>query len=261
MRQLIVNADDFNLTEGISRAVFFAHDHGIVNSTSVMINFPLSQFQLQGLKNRPNLGTGLHLNVTSGLSRFKKANAYLSGQFDPRNLKVEYNAQIQYFYSIFKRLPDHLNTHHHIHASPKVFSVVAKLAEKYKIPMRRINALTLALSHKVGEGKSLTSSPLPQGEGRVREVMTTHYFFGNLSPQKYWTEESLMTILENLPEGTSEIMCHPGFIDSELRSKSSFLAGRDFERRLFSKNSIHQFLRHQGIQQVKFSSLRSGSVL
>lgn len=240
MRHLIVNADDFNLTEGISRAVFLTHDKGIVNSTSVMINLPISKSQFEGLRRRPNLATGLHLNVTSGLARFKKADVYLSGQFDPRNLKTEYNAQIQYFYSIFKRLPDHLNTHHHIHASKKVFSVLAELAAKYQIPIRRVGAIH---------------------ESPLQKIVTTDYFFGNLSPQKFWTEESLLNFLENLPEGTSEIMCHPGFVDRELRSKSSFLTGRDCERRLFSKNSIRQFLRNQGIQQIKFSSLRSGSVL
>jgi len=257
MRLLIVNADDFNLTEGISRAIFSAHDRGIVNSTSVMINFPISNFQFEGLKKRPDLGTGLHLNVTSGLERFKKAAVYLSGQFDPRNLKTEYNAQIQYFYSIFKRLPDHLNTHHHIHASQKVFSVLAELAQKYRIPVRR--TLRHCERSEAISGKGLLRRSVPRNDDV--KVITTDYFFGNLSPQKFWTEESLLNLLENLPEGTSEIMCHPGFVDRELRSKSSFLMGREYERRLFSKDSVRQFLRNQGIRQIKFSSLRSGSVL
>ncbi len=235
MRYLIVNADDFNLTQGISRAVFCAHDRGIVNSTSVMINFPLSSYQISGLSKRPGLSVGLHLNVTSGSPKFKKASAYLSGKFDPHVLFAEYESQIKKFQTVFKRKPDHLDTHHHIHASPKVALVLSKISRKYKIPARR--------------------------SATLRSAATTDYFFGNLSPQKYWTHTSLLTILENLPQGTSEIMCHPGFVDSDLRSKSSFLKGRECERKLFSKRSWRLFLRRHGIQQVKFSSLLPGSVL
>ena len=37
--QLIVTADDFNLSEGVSRGILDAHQHGIVTETSVMVNF------------------------------------------------------------------------------------------------------------------------------------------------------------------------------------------------------------------------------
>lgn len=235
LRCLIVNADDFNLTEGISRAVFLTHDCGIVSSTSVMINFPLSSYQMAGLKKRPNLGVGLHLNVTSGFPKFKKASVYLSGKFNPKQLAEEYESQIKKFRNIFKKLPDHLNTHHHIHAAPKVAVVLIKLAKKYNIPVRRAGASAQGVS--------------------------TDYFFGNLSPQKYWTKGSLLTILENLPNGTSEIMCHPGSVDSELKSISSFLKGREAERQLFSNSSSRKFLMDQGIQLIKFQDLRKSSVL
>ena len=66
MRFLVVNADDFNLTENVSRAIFKAHDRGIVTSTSVFCNLPLSKFQLTGLQKRKTLGIGLHLNLTFG---------------------------------------------------------------------------------------------------------------------------------------------------------------------------------------------------
>ena len=34
--RLIVNADDFGLSEAVNRAVIEAHEHGIVTSTSLM---------------------------------------------------------------------------------------------------------------------------------------------------------------------------------------------------------------------------------
>ena len=74
------------------------------------------------------------------------------------------------------------------------------------------------------------------------------FFFGNLSAEGYWRKEPLETILKNLPEGISEIMCHPGYVDKDLKAISSFTTGRELERQLFSSPSIKDLTLRSGIQ-------------
>ncbi|MBI4387478.1 MAG: ChbG/HpnK family deacetylase [Candidatus Omnitrophica bacterium] len=259
-RSLIVNADDFNLTAGVSRAVLQAHQQGIVSSTSVFTNLPFSSHELDALKSSPHpnplptkwgegrlrglkpIGIGLHLNATFGRPTmpvahvsslldasgfFKRFNDYARNHFQGKELFWEYSLQLLRFETIFKRMPDHLNTHHHLHVLPNVFEIVRKIAEKYKIPVRRVPVI-----------------------GMHPKIQTTNYFFGNLSPDKHWTRESLASILKNLPDGTSEIMCHPGMIDSELVRKSSFVAGRRKEFHLFSNSSLKCLLDQERIKLI-----------
>jgi predicted glycoside hydrolase/deacetylase ChbG (UPF0249 family) len=67
MKQLIVNADDFSVSAEANRGILHAHHHGIVSSTTVMVNFPDAAPGLQqALATAPDLGIGLHLNLTAG---------------------------------------------------------------------------------------------------------------------------------------------------------------------------------------------------
>ena len=65
-RRLIVNADDFNLTPGVTRGILKAHDQGMVMSTTVLINLPLEPALVRRASRRKQLGVGLHLNITLG---------------------------------------------------------------------------------------------------------------------------------------------------------------------------------------------------
>lgn len=249
MRVLIVNADDFNLTEGVSNAILHCHDRGVVSSTSVFANLPLSQNQLSGLKKRKKLGTGLHLNVTFGRSLspenriktlldksgyFKKKEVFQKSRFSKKELELEFRTQILWFRSTFEKLPDHLNTHHHIHAIPVVLDVVMKLAKEFGIPIRRV--IVPERYYQNCSNRTVLNCSF-----------VSDYFFGNLSKDHYWNETSLETILRCLPEGTSEIMCHPGYLDAGLRQISSFTNGRQREFKLFSDSKWKLFLKKEGI--------------
>lgn len=76
---------------------------------------------------------------------------------------------------------------------------------------------------------------------------TTDYLFGNLNPEEYWRETPLRTILTNLPEGVSEIMCHPGKNDADLAAISSFTTGRAAEHKLFRLPALRKLIRREGI--------------
>lgn len=253
MKRLIINADDCNLTPGVSRGIFRAHDQGIVTSTTLLINLPLEDKTVKELQRRKTLGAGLHLNVTLGMpvnppeyvpsllkleGRFRRPADYLKRAPARRELLREYEAQIQLFEKRFGRKPDHLDTHHHLHDHPLFFSTISEVARRWKIPIRRSRIFQLSESAKALKG-----------------LKTTDYLFGNLEAHSFWKPEPFFGIIRNLPEGTSEIACHPGFCDQKLREISSFQEARQKELKLFSDRRLRAELSSQGIELVRFSEI------
>ena len=65
-RRLIINADDFGMTEGISEGIIKAHLEGVVTSTTLMANMPAAAYAIKLAQKTPDLGVGIHLNLTTG---------------------------------------------------------------------------------------------------------------------------------------------------------------------------------------------------
>jgi chitin disaccharide deacetylase len=247
MRRLIVNADDCNLTPGVTRAILACHDRGILTSTTFMINLPVESSTVKALKMRPRLGVGIHLNVTLGhpvcaarevrslvspVGKFRKVNEQTISLPGAADLAREYTAQVTRFIKVFGRRPTHLDTHHQVHDHPFFLGVLSKVARHFRLPVRRA---------------------VPMRDPRLRRsVVTTDYLFGNLTPQGHWTAEPLGTLLAHLPEGTSEIMCHPGKVDNDLRAISSFTDGRAEELRLFSSPAYRRRLQSMAVRLTHF---------
>ena len=66
MIQLIVNADDFGLTEGTNYGIIDGHINGLVNSTTMMMNMPGTEHAVHLAKEYKTLGVGVHLVLTAG---------------------------------------------------------------------------------------------------------------------------------------------------------------------------------------------------
>jgi len=253
LKQLIINADDFNLTPGVTRGILKSHDEGILTSTTVLINLPLEEKTIRELKMRPKLGLGIHLNVTlagpvSPVSRiptllkpggiFRRPPDYREKPPSVKEIITEYKAQIRLFERRFQKLPDHLDTHHHLHDHLLFFDALASVAKKWKLPIRRSRIFQWAeFSHQT---KSLRSPD---------------YLFGSLDAQSHWKRTSFLAVAENLPEGTSEIGCHPAFCDVTLREISSFREVREEELAVFSDRKLRKTLSQLGIELIRFSDL------
>ena len=252
MRRLIINADDCNLTPGVTRGILLAHDRGVVTSTTLMMNLPLLEKTVREIKKRRLLGLGVHLNVTFAkpLSRpsqvstllkpdgsFRRPEDYQKKLPEERDLIREYEAQVKFFEKSFGRKPDHLDTHHHLHNLPVFFRALAFVARKWRLPVRR-SALFERLDSR-----------------ETAALKTTDYLFGNLEAKFLWQPGPFWGVVENLPEGTSEIACHPGFYDSELRRVSSLRQMREAELKLFSSSQLRKKLADLGIEPIRFSQI------
>jgi len=125
-RLLIINADDFGLSPGVSSGIVRAHLDGILTSTSYMVNFPWSEELAPLLQQAPDLGVGVHLNLTTGspvlppqqvpslvdeAGRFSKSLPRIQFRIKPDEALREWSAQVDKCSRLLGRLPTHLDTH------------------------------------------------------------------------------------------------------------------------------------------------------
>lgn len=212
MRFLIVNADDFGLTAGVSRGILEAHRHGLVTSTTALAGLPPQPELDAEASGLAGLGLGLHFNLTWGTpaspaarvpslvdgdGRFHRDLAGVAERVRPEEVRREADAQLEAFARRFGRPPSHLDGHHHVHRLPRIMDVVLEVAQGARLPVRSQDAGV-------------------RDELRVRGVRTTDHFLGDAGAEPYWTAERLLDALAGLPVGLTELMCHPGRYDDAL---------------------------------------------
>jgi predicted glycoside hydrolase/deacetylase ChbG (UPF0249 family) len=207
-RRLIVNADDFGLTPGVSAGILSAHRHGIVTSTTVLANAEIDAEQLAALRDSA-LGVGIHVNFTLGRplsggrslvdgdGRFVRDANVAAARAEVRDVEREVNAQVEKFAFLMRRAPTHLDTHHHVGLLAPVTEVVLDAARRLGVAVRSQNATARA--------RALTAG-----------LRTPDHFFGESGPGAYWSLARTLAQLRALPGGVSEFMAHPGWCDGAL---------------------------------------------
>jgi predicted glycoside hydrolase/deacetylase ChbG (UPF0249 family) len=245
--QLIVTADDFNLSAGVSRGIIEAHQHGIVTETSVMVNLGDLQHAAAMLAAAPRLAAGLHLNITRGGpvappnavaellgpdGQFLGSPRALPAQMRSRVVHMEFQAQLEMFVRGFGRLPQHLDTHHHVHLHPVVCEALLDLAASLKLPVRSVDH---EMRHTI----------------TARGVGSPAHFLGDAGDEPYWTTSRLLSTIQTLPPGVTELMCHPGYFDDAI-AYSRYGQQRDVERQALCAPEVAARLREQGVELVTY---------
>ena len=251
-RRLIVNADDFAMTDGVSRGIVRAHRDGIVTSATVMVHLGSLDRALALLKDAPGLGLGLHLTFTWGApaagadrvpslvepdGRFPRDKAVLAGRARPEDVARECAAQLARFVHAAGRLPTHLDSHHQAHTLPPMREAVLELAVKLGLPVRS-----------------------PDGEirrmARQRALATPDAFLGEAGAEPYWTVARLLETMASLREGTTEIMCHPGIFNEDL-VHSRYGRQRETELAALTDPAVRAAIQRACIQLITYSDLAS----
>lgn len=266
-RFLIVNADDFGISEGVNLGIAEAHEAGILTSTSLMASMPAFDHAVGMTKRYPGLGVGVHLNLTSGTpllpasevaTLVDRTGAFLPGprqvarlslgRVDPREVEAELNAQVERALRVGVRV-SHLDSHHHLHAHPAVQETVVRIARRHGVRGLRAGrelGVGGACSHAgmlVGRAGAALESPRERylkavilsllnrslaSRARRAALAATDHFRGLLLGLAF-SAEDLQAELARLPAGSIELMCHPGHPDEALRSRTSYAAGRERE--------------------------------
>jgi len=245
MRRLFVNADDFGLTEGVSRGILEAMEAGVVGGTTAMVCAVGAMERIARLGPAISGRLGLHLQLTGGTPCLP-ASAVPSlvtqqgtfprkkiavGNVDPDEVDREWRAQLARFRATGLE-PSHLDSHHHIHKRPEVFPVYVALARELGIPAR-------TLSDDMRQ--ALTAAGVPHAD-----VCVTHFFGENLSSGHFLSlVDAAFAALGGA--GTVEIMAHPGKCDAALEAISTYGDGREEELRVFTEPGLAKALADRGI--------------
>ena len=287
MKNLIVNADDLGWTDGVNRGVRDAFCGGIVTSTSLLANGAAFVEGLKAAKSAPGLGVGVHLNLNDGAPVAEPGSvpSLLDGKGKfaggPQTLLLkrargrlvlaeverEWDAQIRKVREAGIR-PTHLDGHKHVHMLPGLFEIALRLAKRHGVEAIRVSleesSLRAALSAR---GKHHPGVVMRQGlaarglkflardareQARRAGIATADYFCG-IAQTGELTRDGVEFFLRSLPEGTTELMCHPGYADEALeRSATRLRASRQKELEILTDTRIRNLVASQGIRLIDY---------
>ena len=275
MKRLIVNADDFGMAESVNDGIIAAHRGGIVTSASFLACGEAAEHAARIAAENPSLDVGVHLCLTilpsalppeklPTLTRSEKFHAspfalmsrLAFGWVDKTEIESELRAQIEKALSLGVR-PSHLDGHQHVHVMPGIFEVVARLAKEYGIGSVRYPVGPWAGRMSYGSTlEKLFLEGLAKSQRRVIKsygLKCPDHFFGLAQTGRLGRRE-LLSIIKGLPEGTSEIMCHPGLKNKPLEKELRWGKGWERELSAVTDARVEELIEKRGIELVNFKA-------
>ncbi len=294
VRQLIVNADDLGLTAGVNRAIREAHTGGIVTSATLMATGAAFGDAIELARSVSSLSVGCHIVLVDGapVSEHGSIRTLLAnrsdhpGQFysrisavaaravfdrlDPDQLVSEIVAQVKKIQAAGVQVT-HLDTHKHTHIFPQILRALVKAARICGVPAVRNPFVP------IGSFRRHHISRRPKLWKRFGQVRMLRSFAGQFHDRMkragLATPDGIVGVIEtgsldgsllcealaDLPEGTWELVCHPGYDDRDLRaSHTRLLASRDQERQLLTSPELHEFLNARDIRLIGYREFVGG---
>jgi predicted glycoside hydrolase/deacetylase ChbG (UPF0249 family) len=270
-RRIWLCADDYGISPGVNAAIRELISSGRINATSIMVGAPhFSSGEAVALdtlnSGEKRVALGLHVTLTGPFKPISEGFMPLhDGQFLPLNdvlraamarrlhtelLVIEIASQVTTFIDAFGRRPDFLDGHQHVHLFPQVrdafLKVVAEGATDSWVrqcgrarPVRRLH-----------DGKALTLDILSvtfRRKARQLGIAFNPAFAGTYSFNAKANFAKLFPrFLSGLPDG-GLVMCHPGFVDPELKALDSLTTLREHEFAFFSSDAFAKALAEQGV--------------
>ena len=287
MKNLIVNADDLGWTEGVNRGIVEAFHGGIVTSTSLLANGAAFAGGVDAARSAPGLGIGVHLNLSDGppVAKSESVASLLNdeGEFagGPESLllrrarrglalaevEIEWDAQIRKVRDA-GILPTHLDGHKHVHMLPGLFEIALKLAKRHGIAAIRVSLESSSLRAALASGaKQHAGVIMKQGvqarglkllardarEQAERAGISTADYFCGIAQTGELTREGVEQFLKNLPDGTTELICHPGYADDALQKSATRLQhSRQTELQILTDTGIRNLVASLGIRLIDY---------
>ena len=286
-----MNADDLGWTAGVNRGIAEAHRNGIVTSASLLANGGAFAEAVELARDTGGLGVGVHLNLNDGPPVAPRESVPSlvndSGEFEGgpdglllkiatrglsmREVEIEWGAQISKARDAGIE-PTHLDGHKHVHMLPGLFEIALRLAKRYGIGAIRVSHEASSLRAALSTGERRAAVVLKQGvqarglkllardarkQAERAGVSTADYFCG-IAQTGELTKEGVARLLRSLPEGTTELMCHPGYADDALRKTSTRLqSSRQKEVEILTDKEIRNLVASQGIRLIDYAFLAS----
>jgi chitin disaccharide deacetylase len=268
-RVLVVNADDFGLSEQINRGIESSFLRGILRSASIMPNGKAFNDAVRIAVANPELGVGIHLSLVdeqcaARLSRLsglvdaqgrlpKHAKKFMLlwslRQFDARQIRTEVQAQIARVLQAGIK-PTHLDSHQHLHLFPPVLTIVLAAAASAGIAVVR-----LPDDRSPGKGikgdilARLSRCALPQV--RATGIRSADSFWG-LAHSGCMNETNILRVLMRLKGGINELMCHPGFSDAATQARYPWRYHWEEETVALTSSRVQAYVHDHKIRLASF---------
>jgi predicted glycoside hydrolase/deacetylase ChbG (UPF0249 family) len=219
MKWIVVNADDLGASPGVNRGIAEAHQHGPLTSVSLMVNMPASPEGARLARNRPALSVGLHAHLTDASGRALVDFATGEG------CRAVLNQQIRSFLEFMGNPPTHLDSHRNVHRNRQLLPYFLEAADRYELLLREHSSVRY-FSRFYGQWG---------GETHLEQISV----------------QNLMRLVdEEIPAGITEVSCHPGYPDPQLRS--SYRLERQAELQTLCDPAVRAFLSAPHIHLINF---------
>jgi hopanoid biosynthesis associated protein HpnK len=285
VRRLIINADDFGLTSGVNRAIVEGNRSGILTSATLMANAKASMAATELAKAQPSLKIGCHVvlidgapltsdlpTLANGSLRFRSSLKQFAldavrKQIAAEEIQREMEAQIRKIQACGITLT-HVDSHKHTHMFPQILRPVLRAARACGVravrnpfeplqswPKSMVitnpglwsrSAAVLAFQMFASEfRRALKEEGMHSTDGTVGIAAT-----GMLDQQ------ILLKILKALPEGTWELVCHPGYSDADLQAAGTRLTqSREVELAALLSAETRKTIARQKIELISYADL------
>lgn len=272
MKRLLVNADDFGLAAPVTDGILDAWRSGIVTSTSILVTGEDARRAAELARAEDGLAVGVHLSLVAARPRLPPAEVPSlvdrDGRFPPDHRAVarrwvggapriaeverELRAQI-----VTARgwgiVPTHLDSDQHLHLLPGIFALTARLAGEFSVPRIRVPAggyrEALPFSVPLLVLEILARRARRQLEAMANGPRMCEHFRGRRQSCRL-TREDILRMLETLPEGTTELMCHPGRPDARLLERHPWGRNWHHEREALKSPAVREKIRELGVELV-----------
>jgi predicted glycoside hydrolase/deacetylase ChbG (UPF0249 family) len=275
---LVINADDFGFAPGVNRGIVEAHEAGTLSSTSMMVTTPAFGEAAELARARaPRLGIGLHLNLVAGRpltevptlvdprtgafhALEQLARRAVAGRVDGADVRRECDAQLAAL-SAAGVVPTHLDSHRHSHALPGVLPAVLASAASagVRIVRRPLDAPVLAdpaASAKMLVLHAAWRIALRGVDAAGRALLARSPSFRGIALQGAPDiGPRLLSLLDRLPAGPTELMLHPGYDDAVLAAQDPYRAERERELAVLTASIVRGRLDRGDIRLVTFGEL------
>jgi predicted glycoside hydrolase/deacetylase ChbG (UPF0249 family) len=281
-RRLIVNADDFGLTTGVNRGILELHASGALTSATLMASGAAFRDAVHGAFMQPTLGVGCHVVLVDGTpalhaaelptlapgGRFRRGlgefvRALLAGQVQSPEIEREAAAQIRRVQNAGITVT-HVDTHKHTHIFPSVVAPLLRAAQACGVGAIR-NPFEPAWSRRLTQQAPWPRRLQLRGLGVFRRfflravrragLATTDGALGVLATGTL-DGDTLRQLLQRLPPGTWELVCHPGYRDAALESAGTrLLASREIERAALAERFAEASILLSSIELLHYGEL------
>ena len=255
-RGIVLCADDYGLAPGVGRAIRELVKNSRVSAVSCMTAWPGSS--AEGAMLAPladDVDLGLHLTLTRDRSLPGLMIAAGLRRLDGRAIATALHAQLDAFAAVFRRAPDFIDGHQHVHLLAGVREQVADAAARLGAYVRVTDEPLAAIARtRVAPAKavalSLLGRPLAR-EARRRAIPCNRGFRGARSfSEPGHFRELFRRIVAGAPAGTL-VMCHPGLADAELEGRDPVIRPREEEYRYFAGEEFPADLAAAGLRLAR----------